>query len=356
MKRAIKLIAAAGAVALVLSACGDDNGGGAADVLPCVVSDFGGFDDRSFNQSALEGVLAAAEELGTDEPRRVQSAPGSDFAENLSAMVEAGCTHVVAVGFQMASAAWQVATDNPDVYFLIIDHDGAAGPEGEGPPSNLRPILFNTAEAGFLAGYLSAGFSETGLVGTYGGMPFPTVTIFMDGFRQGVEHHNGLHGTNVQVIGCPSAGCEDGLFTGGFAANPEAAAVATNVVDQGVDVLLPVGGPIYQAGLAAISASGRDIVLIGVDADLFYTDESTRDVLLTSILKNIAEATRATIVDAADGSWDPTPYIGTLENGGVGIAPFHNLTDRVGADLAGRVDEMRQGIIDGSITVTSYLD
>jgi basic membrane protein A len=358
MKRAVKLFAAVGALALVLSACGngDENGGGAAidGFLPCVVSDFGGFDDRSFNQSALEGVVAAAEAMGltADDPQRVQSAPGADFAENLQAMVDADCTHVVAVGFQMADAAVAVAEANPDVYFLLIDHNG-----GDAPPSNLRPILFDTAQAAFLAGYLSAGISAeaNSLVGTYGGMPFPTVTIFMDGFRQGIEHHNSVHGTDVQLVGCPSPGCADGLFTGGFAADAEAAAVANNVVDQGVDVLLPVGGPIYQPGMAAINASGRDIALIGVDADVFFTDPDTQDIILTSILKGIAEATQQSILESADGSWDPTPFIGTLENGGVGIAPFHNLAGRVAAidGLADRVEAIRQGIIDGSIVVVS---
>jgi basic membrane protein A len=365
VKRTHKFAAGAALAVLFLSACANETTpvetapavvettpavGAEVSGMPCVVSDMGGFDDRSFNQLAFEGVQAAASQLGTDM-RSIQSADAADFQSNLESLVDEGCTVVVAVGFQLAAATWQVATAHPDVHFLLIDHDGFN--DGNPPPANLRPILFNTAEAAFLAGYLSAGVSETGIVGTFGGMNFPTVSIFMDGFRQGVEHYNAENGANVQVIGWDGS---DGMFTGGFTANPEALTVAQTIVGQGVDVLLPVGGPIYQSGMVAIRDSGRDIALIGVDADLFYTDEATRDILLTSILKNIDEATKSTIIDAMDGTWDNTPYIGTLENGSVGIAPFHNLSDRVDADLAARVEAIRQGIIDGSIPVHSYLD
>ena len=109
--------------------------------------------------------------------------------------------------------------------------------------------------------------SDSGLVATFGGAKIPSVTAFMEGYAQGVKYHNEKKGTNVEVIGFE--GGDQGSFTGGFAANDEAKGVAAGIIDQGVDVILPVGGPIYQSAMDAIADSGRDIALIGVDADFF---------------------------------------------------------------------------------------
>ena len=350
MKRATKIAALAGAAALLLTltACGNDEG--AADgFLPCIVSDGGGFNDRSFNQSGLEGIQKAADTLGV-EYIPVQSVSDADFAPNIQSLIDQGCTFIVTIGFQLASATEEKAAANPDINFAIVDFDAS----GAGL-DNLKSLVFNTAEAAFLAGYLSAGVSEAGIIGTFGGMNFPTVSVFMDGFAQGAAHHNAVHGTNVQVVGWDRA-AQDGSFTGGFQANEQARQTAQQIIDQGVDVLLPVGGPIYQPAMAAINDSGRDIMLLGVDQDFFYSDPTTRDILLTSILKDITVAVNDATLAAGRGEFAATTYIGTLENGGVGIAPFHNLANRVSDDLAARVEALREGIINGTIAVESYLD
>src|SRR5690606_29280360 len=173
---------------------------------------------------------------------------------NIDNMVSEGCNAIVAVGFALSQATVDAAEANAETDFILVDDAG-----GDSKPDNVKPLLYNTAEAAFLAGYLSAGYSKTGKVGTFGGMEFPTVTIFMDGFKQGVDHYNEENGTNVAVVGWDG---KTGNFTGGFEANQDAKTVATNIIDQGVDVLLPVGGPIYQSGLQAIKDSGKDIALI----------------------------------------------------------------------------------------------
>jgi basic membrane protein A len=176
----------------------------------------------------------------------------------------------------------------------------------------------------------------------------------MDGFAQGVKHYNEVKGTNVEVVGWDTAAAT-GSFTGGFEANQEAKSVAQNILDQGVDVLLPVGGPIYQSALQAIKESGRDVALIGVDADLFNTDDTTQDFVLTSILKNMDVSTYEAVMSSAKGKFDPEAYVGTLDNGGVGIAPFHNFESKVAPELVKEVDALKQEIIDGKVKVTSYL-
>ena len=179
-------------------------------------------------------------------------------------------------------------------------------------------------------------------------MEYPTVTIFMDGFRQGAEYYNKVKGTTVEVIGTTS-------FTGGFVADDGAKGVAAGIIEEGVEVLLPVGGPIYQSAMDAIADSGRDVALIGVDADFFETDPSTQDLVLTSILKKMDVSTYEAIMAAGAGKFDPEAYVGTLENGGVGIAPLHNFEDKVDPALVAEVDALQEKIISGEVEVESYL-
>ncbi|WP_324613135.1 BMP family lipoprotein [Agromyces kandeliae] len=357
-KAAVGGLATIGAVAL-LAGCAsapeetDADGGETLDYLPCMVSDAGGFDDKSFNQLGREGLESASDELGV-EPTLVESAAETDYASNLQSLVDQGCNTIVTVGFLLAPAALESATANPDLEYVSIDDTVDTDFDGVTDAENIKPIIFDTAQAAFLAGYLSAGMSETGAVGTYGGINIPTVSIFMDGFAQGVEYYNEENGADVQVLGWDRE-AQDGSFTGGFEANDTARQVAQGLIDQNIDVLLPVGGPIYQSGAAAIRDSGRDIMLLGVDADVYETDPSVGDLLLTSIRKGIDVGVEDAILAAGNGEFDPAPFVGTLENEGVGLAPFHDFEDAVPADLSSKLDELQQMIIDGDITVESYL-
>ncbi|MGB4135856.1 MAG: BMP family ABC transporter substrate-binding protein, partial [Microbacterium sp.] len=324
----------AAGVVLALAGCGqapdtkpaggDTEKPAASDFQTCIVSDMGGFDDKSFNQLSFEGAQKAANEIGVPL-KKAESNAETDYGPNIDNMISDGCNVIVTVGFALSAATVEAATANPDTDFILIDDAG-----GDNKPDNVKPLLYNTAEAAFLAGYLSAGYSQTGKVGTYGGMEFPTVTIFMDGFKQGVDYFNKENGKSVAVIGWDG---KTGSFTGGFEANQEAKTVATNIIDQGVDVLFPVGGPIYQSGLQAIKDSGKDIALIGADADLFNTDPTTADFVLTSVLKAMDVSTYEAVMESSKGKFSGEPYIGTLENEGVGIAPLHNFESKVDAEL-----------------------
>ena len=327
------------------------DGGTASDFLPCMVSDAGGFDDKSFNQSGFEGLTAASDELGV-EPITVQSDAETDYAPNLTNLVDQGCDLIVTVGFALAAAAGESAAANPDIEYVSIDDVVDNDFDGTTDSENIKPIIFDTAQAAFLAGYASAAYTKTGVVGTFGGMNFPTVSIFMDGFKQGVDYHNTEKGTNVQVLGWDGT---DGLFTGGFEANDTARQTAQSLIDQNVDVLLPVGGPIYQSAAAAIREAGRDVALIGVDADFTETDPSVADLMLTSILKGIDVGTYEAVLAAGQDEFDPTPFIGTLENEGVGIAPFHDFEGKVSDTLQGELDDLKAAIIAGDVEVKSYL-
>ncbi|MFE5672396.1 BMP family protein [Agromyces sp. NPDC056523] len=357
-KAAFGGLATLGAVAL-LAGCAsapeesEDGGasGEAIDFQPCMVSDAGGFDDKSFNQLGFEGITQASDELGV-EAITVESASETDYAPNLTSLVDQGCDLIVTVGFALSAATVESALANPDIEYVIIDDAADNDFDGTVDSENIKPILFDTAQAAFLAGYAAADFSETDKIGTFGGMNFPTVSIFMDGFKQGADYYNQEKGTNVEVLGWDGT---DGLFTGGFEANDTARQVAQGLIDQDVDVVLPVGGPIYQSAAAAIREAGRDIALIGVDADFTETDPDVADLVLTSILKGIDVGVSEAVLAAGQGEFDPTPFIGTLENEGVGLAPFHDFESKVSDTLQGELDELRDAIIAGDIEVQSYL-
>ena len=372
MKKMIKLAAVGAAAALVLTACADapadnkttaptagETATSASPALtavegfkPCIVSDAGGFDDKSFNQLSFEGVKKAASEFAV-EFGQVQSASESDFKPNLESLVSTDCTTIVSVGFALSAATVESAKANAGLEYILVDDAADNDFDGKKDAENIKPLLYDTSQAAFLAGYLSAGYSKAGKVGTFGGQPYPTVTIFMDGFKQGVDHYNKVKGTKVEVIGFE--GGDKGVFTGGFESNQDARNAADSIIDQGVDVILPVGGPIYKAALDSIAESGREIALIGVDADVFLTDPNTADVILTSIQKKMDVSTYDTIVAAGRGEFDAEAYVGNLENAGVDLAPLHNFEGKVDGALLDEVEALKADIIAGKVKVTSYL-
>jgi len=364
-------VALASGLVIALAGCGsapEDEGSAAPEVaddfLPCLISDEGGWNDKSFNQSAKEGMDRAAEELGV-EPIEMESTSANDYAPNLEQLVSEGCSFIVSVGFKLSADTIASALANPDIEYAIIDdwadNTGATDDQGNDigdgitDAPNIKPLMFDTVQAAYLGGYAAAAWSaEAGVnkVGTVGGIPIPPVTIFMDGFVDGVEKYNEDNGTAVATFGWDVEG-QDGSFTGGFEANDNAKQTAQGILDQGVDVLLPVGGPIYQSAAAAIADADSDAVIIGVDSDLAVADPSVAEDVLVSILKRIDEAVFTATVEAAEGEFDVEPYVGTLENEGVGLSSFGAFESELPEGLLDQLDALREQIIAGELEVTS---
>lgn len=317
---------------------------GKSSYIPCMVSDAGGFDDKSFNQLGLDGLVKAAKDLGTT-PKKVESADQTVYASNISSLVNQKCKLIITVGYLLSDATKAAAKANPSINFATID-------DASNSASNIRPITFNTSEAAFLGGYAAASYSKTGVVGTFGGQQIPTVTIFMDGFADGVAYYNQQKNKDIKLVGW-DVKAQKGVFTGGFDAGTAAKQSAQTLIDQNADVIMPVGGPIYQSAAQAIKDAKKGIVLVGVDSDTYETDPQNASLFLTSVEKGIAPATEAVVKAAATGKFTNTPYVGTLKNDGVGLAPFHDYKDKIAKSLPGELDKIRSGIIDGSIKVES---
>ncbi|MCU1444273.1 MAG: hypothetical protein JWQ59_2423 [Cryobacterium sp.] len=308
-----------------------------------MVTNSGGLEDRSFNQSSWEGLKQVESTFGIDVDAIV-STTETDLAPNVTSAVDTGCQFILTVGYELADATTAEAKANPDVHFAIVDEQV----EGE----NIKPIVFDTAQAAFLAGYLAAGVSKSGKVATFGGGNQPPVTLFMDGFADGVAQYNQVHGSNVQVLGWNKS-AQDGTFTGDFEDINKGKAYTQAFIDQGADVILPVAGQVGE-GAAAAALEAGNVSIIWVDNDGYDTlPAEFRPVLLTSVLKNMQEAVVEIVGDDMNGTFDSEPFVGTLENGGVEIAPYHDLAPRVTPALDGELEKLRQDIIAGDITVSS---
>lgn len=311
------------------------------DFKACMVSDSGGFDDKSFNQTSHDGLENAKTNLGI-QTGEIESQSDSEYADNIDALIQQDCDQITTVGFLLGDATEQAAKKNPDVDFSIVDFGYAK------PTDNLKGLNFNTAEPSYLAGYLSAGMSETGVVGTFGGLPIPTVTIFMDGFAQGVERYNEDNGSDVKVVGWDPK-TKKGSFTEDFEDKTKGQTIGENMIQQGADVIFPVAGPAGLGGLQA--AQDNDAFGVWVDTDGCVSAAEYCDVLLTSVVKGMDVAVEQAIRDSVDGNFTSEPFVGTLENGGVGIAPYHDLDAEIPQELKDKVEELKAQIIAGEIKV-----
>ncbi|KGF67690.1 membrane protein [Hoeflea sp. BAL378] len=310
----------------------------------CQVTDTGGIDDNSFNQTAWKGVLDAKEKLGI-EGRYLESQAETDYEANINSLLGGNCDVIITVGFLLGDATKKAAEANPDQKFSIVDYayDPAV--------PNILGQVYATDEAAFLAGYLAAGMSKSGVLGVFGGINIPPVTIFMDGFHAGAAYYNEQKGASVTVLGWdPKA--REGLFTNNFDSLDDGRAFAQNLYDEGADIVLPVAGPVGLGSATLAAELGTDkLKIIGVDADLYLTDPERKQVYLTSVTKRMDATVFDVIKQAMDGKFEGGILLGSLANGGVDLAPFHDMEDAVPAELKQELEAIRAGIVDGSIKV-----
>ncbi len=386
MKRYARFLALIAALALVIAACGGDEGEGTtttadagdttttesmdtttteADgdttttsgdmaegdpIVSCLVTDLAGVDDRSFNASAWQGVLDAVDAgFAAEDPILLESDDETDYQPNIDQCISQGAEHIVTVGFQLGDATATNAPENPDINWTIVDF--SYDPDIE----NVRELVYQTDEAAFAAGYLAAGMSESGIVGTYGGLNIPTVSIFMDGFARGVDHYNEVNGADVRVIGW-DVDAQDGAFTGTFdPADPAVRSTCESQLDEGADIILPVGGAINLPCGTAIQDRGIDAALIGVDQDAFEAAPAEyQDLWLTTIEKSIALQVTRSIEDHFNGEWSAGGEVGNLANDGVGLAPYHAFEDQVPDELDAEVQQILEDIANGDIDAAVF--
>jgi basic membrane protein A and related proteins len=310
-----------------------------------MVTDTGGINDKSFNQSSYAGVLAAAAADSNITPKYLQSTSTSDYASNITAFLGQKCGIIVTVGFLMGGATQTAAKANPNQKFAIVDFSYVP------PLKNVDALLFNTVQDGFLGGYLAAGMSKTGKVATFGGQKLSTVTIYMDGFADGVAYYNQKHHKSVQVLGWNEA-TQNGEFTNSFTDLTAGQRITQTFITEGADIIFPVAGGVGLGAAKAVQTadqSGQNVNMMWVDTDGCILSAQYCKYFITSVEKGIVTAVKNAVLNAAHGTFSGGNYIGTLANGGVGLAPYHDFASKVPASLQAELATIKTQIENGTI-------
>jgi basic membrane protein A len=343
---------------------------GNADYKACVAFDTGGLGDKGFNDLAKKGLDDAAA-LGF-QTASAEAQGATDYEANIQRLIDQGCQTIITVGFLQGSATAKATLANPDIAFGQVDATwnsagddftpGTADDPPPGVPANFTGLDYYVDQASMLAGYLAAGFTKTGKVGTFGGLAFPGVTRFMDGFYAGVQYYNQQKGTSVEVIGWDGSlpdPTTTGTFVGGSGGTDtwndpaKGEQFAKTFLDQGVDIVHPVAGETGNGTIKAMLAAGK--WAIGVDNDQAITLSEYAGAILTSAQKAIDVSVLDVIQKTAAGNRGGEDYAGTLANNGVLLAPFHEFDSQISAEMKSELDALKASIVDGSVTVCSFL-
>ena len=317
-------------------------------LLGCMVTDTSGIHDRSFNAASWQGMQEAqAAEPGKITVKYLQSASGSDYTSNINTAISEKCGIIVTVGLLMGNNTEAAAESHPNQKFAIVDYDYSP------PIRNIDALMFNTVQDGFLGGYLAAGISKSGAVGTFGGEELPTVTIYMDGFWDGVQYYNQQHHTKVKVLGWNER-THTGLFTGNLTDQAAGQADAQTLISDGADVIFPVAGDAGLGAAKAVQAANAAAGSVKVTMEWANTDGCFSapqycKYFAGSVTQGIQAAVKNAVLSAANGTFQGGTYVGDLTNGGVALSPFHDFASRVPASLRSELLAIKAEIISGQI-------
>ncbi|CEG89315.1 MULTISPECIES: BMP family ABC transporter substrate-binding protein [Propionibacterium] len=316
-----------------------------AQVKACLVSGANGFDDKGASRAASQGLDRAVAQLGVQSDRAEAHSVG-DYPAAIQSMVGAGCTYILGASPDQSDALAAAARANTDLHFALV---GATKPVSE---KNLKLVRFQSSQVGFLAGYLAAASSSSGTVGTFGATNAPAVTLYMDGFSQGITYFNQKASKAVKLVGW-TMGSQSGDFLGGadpYSDKEGARARTEDLIGQGADVIMPVAGTADTGAVQAVNAhQGTRLVGTGSDLCASYVDAcaATLGTAAAGVDQMVFDA-----IEEAGAGFTNTTLVGTLANGGVtmvGVGKGAPVAQNIADDLTA----VSQGIKDGSIKVTS---
>jgi len=302
-----------------------------------LITDVGQINDKSFNQSSWEGVLAA-EACGATV-NYIETQDSADYANNIAEFAEQGYDIIVTVGFALGPATLEAATIYPDVIFLGVDQFQAETVE------NVVGLVFNEDQSGFLAGALAARLTETGTIAAVLGTDqVPPVVAFKEGYEAGARY---IH-SDITIISTYHPGAIDQAFT-----DPEwGATTAKQALDQNADVIFGAGGKTGNGALIevanAVTADGPPPFCIGVDTDQWLTVPEAHPCLVSSAMKLLDKGVADIIMSIADDAVPAGNFFGDAA-----LAPYHDLADQVPDEVKAEIEEIAAGLADGSIA-TGY--
>jgi len=323
--------------AMLFTACGPQASSSdcASEDVLCVglVTDVGEVDDKSFNQSAWEGVQRAEKELGA-QVKFVETKDAKDYAANIALFADEKYDVIVTVGFALGEATGIAAAKYPDIKFIGVDQFQGAVID------NVAGLLFPEDQAGFLAGALAAMMSESGTIAAVLGTDLvPPVVAFKEGYEGGAKYIQ----SDINLISTFHPGGMDVAFT-----DPEwGATTSKQAIDQGADVVFGAGGKTGNGALIE-TAGHSGLFCIGVDTDQWDTVPEAHPCLISSAMKLITPGVFGLVQMASEGTFPAGNYIGE-----VGLAPFHDFDSVIPQEVKDKLDEINKGLLDGSIS-TGY--
>jgi len=331
MKKLYIVLAVLLVAAMLLPACGPTAPDCSKPETLCVglVTDVGKIDDKSFNQSAWEGVKQAEKDLGAIV-NYIETTDSKDYDKNISTFADEKYDVIVTVGFGMGEATAAAAAKYPNVKFIGVDQFQETAIE------NVAGLNFPEDNAGFLVGALAAMMTKTGKVGAVLATDaVPPVWRFGEGYRAGVAYIN----PDVEVF---LVYHNDVGFDKTFVDPEWGAQTANSMIDQGADVIFGGGGKTGNGAVEAAAQAGA--YAIGVDTDQYYTLPNAAPRLLSSAMKMITPGVFDLIKLAKEGTFPAGNYFGAA-----GYAPYHDLDGEVPADVKTKMEEINAGLLDGSI-------
>ena len=315
LKRLSKIFLLASSLSLMIGCAKTEKANVEEKYKVGLVLSVGGVNDESFNQSAWEGALRAKEEYENVEVTYLESNGEADYTPNIETLVDMDMDLIVGVGFQVADSVKEAAEAYPNQTFAMID---SSYDEGEEIPSNVRPILFNEEQAGYLTGLIAGKMTKTNTVAWIGGFDIPSCTPFYTGYEKGAKEAN----PNVKVLK---------QYINSFTDAAKGKVAAQQMIANGSDIIFMATGGGNMGIIEAIKEA-NGVKGIGVDMPMSYL---AKDYIITSALKNVGEGLKLTIKDYIDGNFNGGNEVKyDLSNGGVG----YEITDHLSQDLIKYVD------------------
>lgn len=294
-----------------------------------VITDVGGVNDKSFNQTTWEGMEALMAENPAVEATYLESATDADYSSNIETFVDEGYDLIICVGYMLADACREAALEYPDQKFAIIDDASNAD------LPNVACLMFSQQEASYLVGIVAGLMTESNVVGYVQGMVSDSMNLFGIGYIAGVKSVN-PDATVLQYN------------ANSFADATTGSAAATDMITNGADVIYHAAGGTGNGVIEACATNG--VWAIGVD-----TDQSplAPDYVITSAMKRVDTAAQDITKAVLDGTFEAGVKLYELANGGVDIAPTRDL---LSDEVVAAVEDAKASIISGEIVVPSSIE
>lgn len=315
------------------------------DTKACFLAGPAGPEDKDLTDGSKAGLARAEKELGV-ETSTAEAKAETEIAPALQRLVDDECDMIFGVGETMAAPLDEAAKDNPAVKFVLVD---AALPKH---PKNARSIIFDVPDASFLAGYAAAAMTPTGKVAAFVNSQDPQEARTATAFVGGVSEYNETHGKAIEVVDWDGSQMEGPSIDAATAEEQKTAGKkqAAELITRGAGIIFPPSGPAGAATLDEAKTNGETWV-IWTGADGAATQPDYESIILTSVLKNSEQAVFDNVQAVTEGAFTSAPYVGDLENGAVGLAPWHKFDGLVPADVKTEIDQLKEQIIAGKVTV-----